>query len=86
MLSLELTILLRDPHAHHQRRKLLSRGFSQAALVEFEPEVGAKIEDLLDQWLKVARKDKVVDIYPWAHMLGFDVICKQNFVYSTISG
>ncbi|KAJ5261202.1 hypothetical protein N7478_011797 [Penicillium angulare] len=69
----------RDPEAHHQRRKLLSRGFSQAALVEFEPNIISKINTLLDQWSTLTLENSVVDVYPWVHMLGFDTIYNLMF-------
>lgn len=69
----------RDPQRHRQRRKLLSRGFSQAALLEFEPHIAEKIGLLHDHWVRLSKEtDKPIDVYPWAHMLGFDVICKHT--------
>lgn len=68
-------IIIRNPEAHHQRRKLLSRGFSQAALVEFEPTIISKINTLLQQWSKLASTNPIIDVYPWVHMFGFDSIC-----------
>ena len=68
-------IVNRDPEAHHHRRKLLSRGFSQAALVEFEPRIIAKINTLFQQWSALASEKSSIDVYPWVHMLGFDTIC-----------
>ncbi|KAJ5116805.1 hypothetical protein N7456_001153 [Penicillium angulare] len=69
----------RDPEAHHQRRKLLSRGFSQAVLVEFEPNIISKIDTLLDQWSALTSETPVIDVYPWVHMLGFDTIYNLMF-------
>lgn len=67
----------RDPDAHKQRKKLLQRGFSQAAMLEFEPHIAAKIRVLLDQW--AARSAKPLDVYPWAHWLGFDTVYHLMF-------
>lgn len=71
-------ILDRNPEAHKQRRKLLSRGFSQSAMFEFEPQMDTKIAALLDQWTKLSASGQVLDFYPWAHWLGFDIVCKSN--------
>ncbi|KAJ5537848.1 hypothetical protein N7494_007327 [Penicillium frequentans] len=69
----------RDPAQHHQRRKLLSRGFSQATLTEFEPQIASKVSTLLDQWTKLSKQKDAIDVYPWAHMFGFDVIYHLMF-------
>lgn len=66
---------IRDTAAHHQRRKLLSRGFSQAALAEFEPVIHSKIHTLIQQLSKISSTVSVFDVYPWVHMLSFDIIC-----------
>ncbi|KAF9895338.1 hypothetical protein FE257_000242 [Aspergillus nanangensis] len=50
-----------------------------AALTEFEPHIAGKIEALFSQWKRLARSNKAIDIYPWAHMLGFDVIYHLMF-------
>ncbi|KAL3458995.1 cytochrome P450 [Aspergillus heterothallicus] len=76
----DMLLTFRDPHRHRQRRKLLSRGFSQAALVEFEPHITEKIGLLLDHWARLSKEtDKPIDVYPWAHMLGFDIIYHLMF-------
>ncbi|ETN45556.1 uncharacterized protein HMPREF1541_09388 [Cyphellophora europaea CBS 101466] len=68
----------RDPEAHRQRRKLLSRGFSQAAMLDFEANISDKIETMLNQW--AARcVDGSIDIYPWSHWLGFDIVYHLMF-------
>lgn len=54
----------------------MSRGFSQSALVEFEPRIISKINTLLEQWSSLASEERAIDVYPWVHMLGFDTICK----------
>ncbi|OQE24624.1 hypothetical protein PENSTE_c007G01022 [Penicillium steckii] len=69
----------RDKAAHHQRRKLLSRGFSQAALAEFEPVIHSKIHTLLQQLSKISSTVSVFDVYPWVHMLSFDIIYNMMF-------
>ncbi|KAL6788033.1 benzoate 4-monooxygenase [Trichoderma afarasin] len=69
-----------DPEAHSQRRKLLSRGFSQTAMRDFEPKVASKIYTVLDQWAKIAStSDSAVDIFRWTHMLGFDTVYHLMF-------
>lgn len=66
----------RDNEVHKQRKKLLQRGFSQASMLEFEPQLGNKISTLLDQLYKAPQP---VDIYQWAHWLGFDTIYHLMF-------
>lgn len=66
----------RDNKAHRQRQKLLQRGFSQASVLEFEPNMASKIQTLLDQ---LAKAHQPVDVLPWAHWLGFDTIYHLMF-------
>ena len=66
-----------DPDAHKSRKKLLQRGFSQASMLIFEPQINTKVETVLDQWAKRAR-DGPVDVYPWLHWLAFDIVCEHN--------
>lgn len=61
----------RDPAAHKHRKKLLQRGFSQAAMLAFEPRVDAKIAAMLDHW---AEGEAAVNAVPWALWLGFDTV------------
>lgn len=68
----------RDPEAHKQRRKLLSRGFSQAAMLDFEESMSTKIDDMLKQWA-VRSKDGPIDVFPWSHWLGFDIVYNLMF-------
>lgn len=76
----EMLMSFRNPEAHKQRKKLLQRGFSQAAMVAFEPHIDGKIEDLLNHWSKVAQKHNGrVDVYPWLIWLAFDIVCMELF-------
>lgn len=68
----------RDPEAHKQRRKLLSRGFSQASMLDFESNMSDKIKEMLDQWA-VRAPNGPLNIYPWAHWLGFDIVYNLMF-------
>lgn len=68
----------RDPEAHKQRRKLLSRGFSQAAMLDFESNISAKIEEMLNQWSTLSASGPV-NVYPWVHWLGFDIVYNLMF-------
>lgn len=68
----------RDPEAHKQRRKLLSRGFSQASMLDFESSMSDKIKEMLDQWA-VRAPDGPLNVYPWAHWLGFDIVYNLMF-------
>lgn len=65
----------RDVQAHRQRRKLFARGYSQAAMLEFEPHISNKIDMVLKQW-KARLADGAIDVYPWLHWLAFDVVCE----------
>ncbi|OQV09315.1 hypothetical protein CLAIMM_13449 [Cladophialophora immunda] len=70
----------RNAEAHNQRRKLLARGFSQAAINQFEPNLASKIQTLLDQWERLSRTtDKPINVYPWTHWLGFDTVYHLMF-------
>ncbi|KAH8897412.1 cytochrome P450 [Thozetella sp. PMI_491] len=69
----------RDPEAHRQRRKLLSRGFSQAAMNEFEPHIDTKIISMLDHWAERTTHGQVIDVYSWVHWLGFDIVYHLMF-------
>lgn len=71
----KLTDVHRDAEAHKQRRKLFSRGFSQTSMLDFEPHISSKIETTLNQWAARAPNGPI-DVYPWCHWLGFDVICR----------
>ncbi|KAH6973920.1 cytochrome P450 [Ilyonectria destructans] len=64
----------RNPKAHHQRRKLLSRGYSQSTLLGVEQGIATKIQTLLDTFAREAADTKPVDIYSWMHLLSFDIV------------
>lgn len=74
----EMLMSFRDPEAHKQRKKLLQRGFSQASMVAFEPQIDVKISALLDQWAKRADNGPV-DVYPWLLWLAFDIVYHLMF-------
>lgn len=81
----EMVMSFRDPEAHKQRKKLLQRGFSQAAMVAFEPEIDTKIEALIGQWTQRAKEgDGRVDVYPWLLWLAFDIVCMSHSPTSMI--
>lgn len=70
----------RNPEAHKKRRKLLSKGFSQAAMLEFESKISDKIQVMLDQWADKCRtSDKPIDAYAWTHWLSFDIVYHLMF-------
>lgn len=75
MCASHVLIVPRDVQAHRQRRKLFARGYSQAAMLEFEPHISNKIDTVLKQW-KVRLVGGPIDVYPWLHWLAFDVVCK----------
>ncbi|KAH7142955.1 benzoate 4-monooxygenase [Dactylonectria estremocensis] len=68
----------RDAEAHKSRRKLFSRGFSQSSMLDFEPHISSKIETMLNQWATLAPNGPI-NVYPWCHWLGFDVIYHLMF-------
>ncbi|PYI02316.1 cytochrome P450, partial [Aspergillus sclerotiicarbonarius CBS 121057] len=68
----------RDIRAHKQRQKLFARGYSQAAMLEFEPNISSKIDTLLKQW-KSRSVNGPIDVYPWLHWLAFDVVYHLMF-------
>ncbi|OOF90885.1 hypothetical protein ASPCADRAFT_10335 [Aspergillus carbonarius ITEM 5010] len=68
----------RDVRAHRQRRKLFARGYSQAAMMEYEPNISNKIDILLKQW-KARSADGPIDVYPWLHWFAFDVVYHLMF-------
>ena len=69
----------RDQDAHKQRRKLLSRGFSQASMLDFEGHMTSKIQTLMDQWARLSAGGKIIDVYPWCLWLGFDTVYHLMF-------
>ncbi len=69
----------RDAEAHRQRRKLLARGFSQAAMLDFEEHLSTKIQTLLAQWASRTKDGTSIDIFPWCHWLGFDTVYHLMF-------
>ena len=72
----EKMMSFRDPEAHKSRRKLLSRGFSQASMLDFEPHMSDKIRMLFDRWARLSANGESVDVYPWCLWLSFDIICE----------
>ena len=74
-----------NPEAHRKRRKLLSRGFSQAAMLEFEPDMTTKIQAMFDHWARLTRRPTdgaapaSINIYPWAHWVAFDIVYHLMF-------
>ncbi|KAI8660037.1 hypothetical protein NCS56_01222300 [Fusarium sp. Ph1] len=68
----------RDDEAHKSRRKLFSRGFSQSSMLDFEPHISSKIETMFNQWAALAPNGPI-NVYPWCHWLGFDVIYHLMF-------
>ncbi|KEF58607.1 uncharacterized protein A1O9_06533 [Exophiala aquamarina CBS 119918] len=74
----KLMASLRDAEAHKQRRKLLLRGFSQAAMLEFEDDMSTKIEAMLNGWAAISHRGSI-NVYPWLHWLGFDVVYHLMF-------
>ncbi|GME26776.1 benzoate 4-monooxygenase [Neofusicoccum parvum] len=72
---------MRDPDAHRARKRLLQRGFSQAAMLDFEPHMASKIRAMLDQWATRGAREpgRAIDVYPWALWLAFDTVYHLMF-------
>ncbi|KAI8722924.1 hypothetical protein NCS52_00437900 [Fusarium sp. LHS14.1] len=68
-----------NPEAHSQRRKLLSRGYSQRSLLAIEQELSTKIQIFLQVIGKDTADGKPVDIYNRVHLLSFDVVYRLLF-------
>lgn len=75
----------RDPEAHRARKKLLQKGFSQAAMLDFEGQMASKIMVMMDQWAGRAAaaagegEGKALDVYKWVLWLSFDTIYHLMF-------
>lgn len=83
----EMLMSFRNVEAHKQRKRLLQRGFSQAAMVAFEPNIDTKIQDLFDHWSRQAKdQGGIVDVYPWLLWLAFDIVCTLNKLHSAREG
>ncbi|PVH93274.1 benzoate 4-monooxygenase [Periconia macrospinosa] len=65
---------IRNIEDHHSRRRLLNKGFSLAALTDFESSLSIKIRTLLDQWAMRTRENPTIEVYPWLYYLSFDTI------------
>lgn len=46
-------------------------------MLDFEPHITSKIETMLNQWATLAPSGPI-NVYPWCHWLGFDVICEKS--------
>ncbi|EXL92000.1 hypothetical protein FOIG_14882 [Fusarium odoratissimum NRRL 54006] len=69
----------RNPEAHNQRRKLLSRGYSQGSLLDIENDIAAKIQTFLDLLATKAVNGNAVDVYTFVHLFSFDVVYRLLF-------
>jgi hypothetical protein len=47
-------------------------------MLEYEPHIDTKITAMLDQWANRTAQDPVIDVYGWAHWLGFDIVCESD--------
>lgn len=43
-------------------------------MLEFEPQIDTKIVAMFDQWIARTTENPVIDVYPWCHWLGFDIV------------
>ena len=68
---------LRNKNAHAGRRKLMSRNFGQSILTDFTPQLLQKTQTLVHKLDQLS--DRPVDVYPWLHRLGFEIIYMQIF-------
>ncbi|KAF4420579.1 benzoate 4-monooxygenase [Fusarium acutatum] len=69
----------RNPEAHNQRRKLLSRGYSQSSISDIEDHITVKIETFLNLLGTKTANDESVDIYAFVHLLSFDLVYRLLF-------
>lgn len=65
---------IRDHEEHRSRRKIWDRAFSIAALKNYQPFIALRVQQLCDQFDKIANKGEVVDLQEWIHYLVFDVM------------
>lgn len=78
------TFIISNPDAHTQRRKLLSRGYSQGTVLSFEQEISTKLQTMFDQISTEITHSKPVDIYQWAQLFSFDVVC--TYIQENVMG
>ncbi|KAG5806258.1 hypothetical protein H9Q74_009005 [Fusarium xylarioides] len=69
----------RNPEAHNQRRKLLSRGYSQGSISDIEDHVTAKIDTFLELLAAKSANNESVDVYAFVHLLSFDLVYRLLF-------
>ncbi|KAJ3541648.1 hypothetical protein NM208_g4516 [Fusarium decemcellulare] len=69
----------RNPAAHRQRRKLLSRGYSQGSLLAVEKEISAKVQTFLNMLRDETADGSPVDVHSKIHLLSFDVVYRLLF-------
>jgi cytochrome P450 len=67
----------RSREQHAGRRRLMSRNFAQAPLMELVPSLMAKAEALCHQLEKIGTQGSV-DVYPWLYRLGLEYICELS--------
>ncbi|KAK6603848.1 cytochrome P450 [Botrytis cinerea] len=67
-------VISAEREMHGILRKLMSRGFSEAALREQEPIVQGYTQLLIDQLKEESKKGKTVDMVSWYNFFTFDVI------------
>ena len=65
---------IRDHDEHKARRRIWDRAFSIAALKNYQPGITLRVNQLLDQFDRIAKTGEVVDLQEWIHYLVFDIM------------
>jgi cytochrome P450 len=65
---------IRDHDEHKARRRIWDRAFSIAALKNYQPGITLRVNQLLDQFDRIAKSGEVVDLQEWIHYLVFDIM------------
>jgi len=65
---------IRDHEEHKARRRIWDRAFSISALKNYQPFIAFRVQQLCDQFDKIAIKGEIVDLQEWIHYLVFDVM------------
>ncbi|RDW89798.1 cytochrome P450 [Aspergillus mulundensis] len=71
--------LLRDPEAHHLRRRVWSGAFSDRLLRGYELRIRKYRRKLLERIEEMAEKGEAVDVTKWFNLYSFDVMGDLSF-------
>jgi cytochrome P450 len=65
---------IRDHEEHKSRRKIWDRAFSIASLKNYQPFIALRVQQLCNQFDRIAERREVVDLQEWIHYLVFDIM------------